>query len=486
MKRAIGIDISRSQVSLVQLCCTRGRYFLEKTYIQNTSDSVSGEKISPEEIKSIIDDAIAKEGFCTRVPVVISIPYGRVFFQNYKTDFSSNKDIKQLLKFELEDDFPIVYDDLVTDIYSSRESNAHNTEFLVGAVSRSNLQNWIKEISETGMNCAIVTAEVCALHTVTMLNQNLSRSKSSIIIYVDNCRTIVEVCEKNLPVYVRHIDNIEKSEIGSTLKREIALTLKAISYNDEISKSSNIILSGSYEIINNLSGELSTEFNTEVIISDPFAKTNVLPQQKDDDKLIIALGLALAGMGNKNNMLNFLAVDKAKADQTKKTKYNAVVFAVLLLVFAALFLMNFFTRLKTLENENHSLEQEIREVFVQTLPDEKRIVNELAQMNEKYNALEKEYNVIASEILSRTSTLKILQSISESIDPDQNIDISGISMNSEKVQLSGSSADFEAIDNAVEKFKNISMFKAIDIGNVDVDQINNKVRFNLSIEIDGN
>ena len=53
MKRAIGIDINKKHVSLVQLCKKGGRLFLEKTYTEKCS--------TKEKIQTAIKDAIENE-----------------------------------------------------------------------------------------------------------------------------------------------------------------------------------------------------------------------------------------------------------------------------------------------------------------------------------------------------------------------------------------------------------------------------------------
>ena len=162
MKRAIGIDINKNYISLVQLCSRAGRFSMEKTFIREISNGCSAKEISTDNIFVEIKDIIDKEGFDTKAPAIISMPFGKIFFHNYTTEISTDKYLKKLIKFELEDDFPIPFDDLVTDICGYRDLNGEEREFLVGAVNRSKLQDWMKKISDAGIDCPIVTADVFA------------------------------------------------------------------------------------------------------------------------------------------------------------------------------------------------------------------------------------------------------------------------------------------------------------------------------------
>ena len=483
MKRTIGIDINKHYISFAQLCCKRGEYYLEKSYVYPIPESASSNQVDTEEIQAVIKDTIVNVKFDSKALAIISMPYGKVFFHNYKTAFSSDKDLDRLLKYELEDDFPIAFDDLVINILSENAISENQKEFLVGAVSRSELKKWTQVINETGVDCSVVTSDINALYNAIKLNHGLDGKDCSMIIHVDNSRMIIGICRKDSLLFVRYIDNIKIQQILSSLKQEIALTMKAVS-NTEISQPSKIYLSGYNNLVQIIKERLPEDMNSEIILSDPFIKISSTSEQKKNDKLIIALGLALTGLEPQGHEFNFLAADKAESDQLIKTKKNALVFGVLLAAFVILLFINFFAQLKGLENENKDIEHKIREVFIKTLPDEKKIVNELAQMDEKYSQLQKEYDVIASEIVDRVPAIEILKNISENITPGQNIAIAGISMTPETVLLNGTAADFESVDNLVEKLKQIKEFDSVEIQNVDLDPKSNKVRFSLSIKID--
>ncbi len=481
MKRAIGIDINKKHVSLVQLCKKGSRYFLEKTYTKECHQK----EADAGEIQALISKAIESEGFDTKAPAIISMPYGKVFFHNYKTGIALDKDITQLLKFDLEDDFPISFDDLLIDICSKRNFNEHTKEFFVGAVSWSKLHGWVRAIRKSGLHCTIATSDACVFSSLAKLNKKSHSDNCSIVIHSDDCRIIIAVYQHGSLIFARHIDNIETSKIVSVVKREIEFTLREISDSD-ISETSQILLTGSSKLVSVLSEKLSKETSFKIVTLDPFSGIEIATEHKTDDRLTIALGLALLGLDSRTKALNFIAAEKAGTEHVVKTKRNAVIFASLLFSLAALFLINLFVRLNALENEKQFLEEQIRGIFVQTFPDEKKIVDELAQTKEKYDSLDQEYKTIASEIFDRTPALDILEDISENIAPDQNISVSDITMTADSVQLSATAADFESVDKLVEKFKKIPEFDSINPGNIDIDSANNRVRFNLIMKVGAN
>ena len=56
-------------------------------------------------------------------------------------------------------------------------------------------------------------------------------------------------------------------------------------------------------------------------------------------------------------------------------------------------------------------------------------------------------------------------------------------MTSDSLQLTATAADFESVDNLVDKLKKVSQFNSIDIHNIDMDPGNDRVKFNLAIKI---
>jgi Tfp pilus assembly PilM family ATPase/Tfp pilus assembly protein PilN len=481
VKRSVGIDINSNCVRIVQLSCGRGRYFLERSYIHQLPEGTFANNISAENIKTAIRNAITKGNIDAKSPVTVAMPFGKVFFRNFRTDISNDSQVRQILKFEMEDDFPIPFEDLVVDICSCRQLEGQERNILVGAVSRSALQEMTGKMQTAGIHCAIVTADVCSLQTITKLSR-IDCNAPSLVVYTGVGRTIITVFEKNNLIAVRCISINETTDnVTSQLRQEIGLTLR-VAFTAGIPELSKILLCGCESTVNTLFEELPKVFNCEAVILNPFAQFKNSSRSQADGELVIALGLALAGADVKSNVLNFSAADKAAAERTAKTRKNALVLGFLLFVLAALAMVNLFVRLNILENQNRQINEQLRDVFTQNFPEEKNIVNESAQMAEKYNLLKEQYNVLASEVLNKISPLSVLQHISEKITPAMNVSVSGISMTAEQVLLSGIADSSDAVDNVVETLKQVPEFRSVEIRNVDWDPVNNKWPFTVLIK----
>jgi Tfp pilus assembly protein PilN len=474
---------------MVQLCFTGGKFALERACVREIpKDDLSVEgKIA--DIKALISSMIAEENFDISVKVTLTAPSEKVFFQSFRTDLSINEDIQRLVKYELEDDFPIPFDELVAGICGSRGLNGNYKEYLVGAINRIDLQERIDTLKQAHLKCSAVTADVCALNAIASASCNLKDDGPTIIIHTDDSRIILVISEKGKLVCARHFDYQNSFETNSDkpltsvqiIIREVEMTLRSMYglYNGSKLK---VLITGRNELLGNLSKKLSDAIDYELVAFNPFAKISCSKQQQSDANIVIAMGLALIGTNEVSEELNFNAIDELRSGKTEKTKRGLLVTGALILLIGILLLGKLFYELNDLENQHELVKKQIRMLFVDTLPEEKRIVNELAQMSEQLDIVQEEYNILTAGLNDRILPLKILQVISEKITPDQSVRINDISMDPGSVELLGVAASFESVDNLVGVLRNVSAFKGIEVPNIDVDSQGSGVRFTLLIK----
>ena len=487
MKRSIGIDINRDKISIVQLCFTGGKFSLEKASVREIHENGSSEENSTTDIKAVINSMLTEDSFDMSAKVTVTAPTDRVFFQNFRTDLSANEDVQQLIKFELEDDFPISFDELVAGICGSRELKGNDKEYLVGAINRLELQDRINTIKQAHLKCSNVTADVCALYAAVSINHNLIDSIPSVIIHADNSRIILAINEKGRLVCVRHFNSQDLAEVtdGSTpvqvLTREIGMTIRAV-FGPNTDNRRKVFISSNNKLLDGLFERLPESMNCEVVALNPFAKIDCPELRLPNPDIAIAAGLALIGTNEIPDALNFIASDEFCSDKTGEIKRGLYIAGALLLAIGFLLVAMLFHELNNLESQHELVKKQIREVFVQTLPEEKKIVNELAQLNEKLESSQAQYNALAAGLSDRVLPLRILQIISEKITSDQNVRINDISMAPESVRLAGVAPSFESVDNLMSLLRQVSGFGTVEVPSIDVDPQGSGVRFTLSIK----
>ncbi|MCP4611399.1 MAG: hypothetical protein GY845_22025 [Planctomycetes bacterium] len=488
MKRSIGIDINRNKISMVQLCFTGGAMSLERASVREIPESGPSEETSTIDIKAAIKSMLTEDNFDMSAKVTVTAPADRVFFQNFRTDLSENEDVQQLIKFELEDDFPIPFYELVAGICGGRELKGNDREYLIGAINRLELQGRIKTIKQANLKCSNVTTDVCAIYAAVSKNYNLVDSTPSLIVHADNSRIILAISEKGKLICVRHFnsqdlfDTRDGTQLApvQVLTREIEMTVRAV-FGSDTDTMRKVFVNSNNKLLHGLLTRLPEAMNCEVVELNPFAKIDCPEQQPNPDN-VIATGLALIGTNEIPGALNFIAIDEFRSDQTAEVKRGLYVAGALLFVIGALLVAMLFYELNNLENRHEFVKKQIREVFVQTLPEEKKIVNELAQLNEHLETSQAQYNALAAGLSDRVLPLRILQIISEKITSDQNVRINDISMAPESIRLAGVAPSFESVDNLMSLLRQVSDFDTVEVPSIDVDPRGRGVRFKLSIK----
>jgi Tfp pilus assembly protein PilN len=267
--------------------------------------------------------------------------------------------------------------------------------------------------------------------------------------------------------------------LAQVLTREIEMTLRSI-FGPNFNNRLRVYVSSDNELLGDLSTILPEVINCEVISLNPFAKIDC-SKKKPNAGIVVATGLALIGTNEVPDVLNFLAIEEFSSDRRAETKRGLFVTGALILMIGALLVIRLLFELNNLQNQHNLVKEQIREVFIQTLPGEKRIVNEFAQMSEQLRTIQAEYSALAAGLRERVLPLKILQVISEKIIPEQNIRIYDISMAPESVRLVGVAPSFESVDNLMSALRQVSEFNTIEVQNVDIDPKSGGVRFTFSI-----
>lgn len=483
MKNCIGIDIGTHGIRAVEVSYKRGKLSLFRTYAQAAEGCDLPRDNSDTRVSSLIMQAMSEGDFQTNAAVTVGMPYGRVFFYSLRTDLAKQEDVRRLLKFELEDDFPIPFDDLVADICGHRQLSGGQMEYLIAAVSRKQVDALTQVMAKAGLKCSAISADVCAFHTIAHRTHGLVNGGPFFILHVDDCRAILGVSENKKLVCSRYLTCDGPPEtILPMLAREIELTSRSLS-EVNLQKPLSILVSGKENLVRQLSTVLSQEAGYEVLALTPFSGIRSPEGSQPGSQFTIALGLALMGLGVGEKPLNFVTADMSKADHTarSKAKRGALVFAILSTVVLALLAVRVYGELRTLENEHVTIKQETRKVFAEAFPNENSIVNELAQMTERLDLVRKEYDTLAAVVKRRVYPLRILQLLSEKLTSEREINISSFAVTGKTIRITGTGNSFESVEKFLEELRRIPEFHSVELEDVALSRAGNRPDFRLLI-----
>jgi len=138
-------------------------------------------------------------------------------------------------------------------------------------------------------------------------------------------------------------------------------------------------------------------------------------------------------------------------------------------------------RLQDLEAERGRLAREIRAVFVEAFPGEKKVVNELAQMSEHLAALRKEHDTLATVMGKRIQPLRVLHVLSEKMTSEKGIGISSFSVRDRTVRVTATGSSFESVEQFLEELRQVPEFDSVALEDVALSRGSDRPEFRLVI-----
>lgn len=469
----IGIHINNDSTSIAELSCKNGRYTLRRA------------QKAPRSANTAIENLHTGGKFSKKTKIAINAPSNKIFFQPLTTSVNNQRDLQQLLKFQMEEDFPIQFDELITTIIGKRVTEDDQTQYLISAISRADLQNTIDTVKDTKLPTPTLTVDAAALAELMSLDTTFARTDNSMIIHADASNIILTICDKGSPVYIRHLnyeDFAANNAIDITkLINEIQLTLLA-AFTQSTPTDLKIFITEPTRQANELCKSINASTASRAVIINPLS--NIIRDdniQIPDSDITLAVALAVAATKPEDQPI-FQDTEISTASHTADVKRAVYVFASMLVILAVLLTGKFFYTQKILEYQNETLNKKIRSAFVQTVPDEKNIVDELAQISTKVSQLQLSRDALSTGIANKIHPLKTLSEISYAT-PDKNIIIDMISITPGQTRLSGTAPSFDSVDKFLSSLRKLPRFTDAIPKSIDALPQQNRVRFTISAKM---
>ncbi|MFH1241683.1 MAG: pilus assembly protein PilM [Pseudomonadota bacterium] len=171
---------------------------------------------------------------------------------------------------------------------------------------------------------------------------------------------------------------------------------------------------------------------------------------------------------------------KGKYLGIKKELRKGAIFIVVILAFLAADMGIDYYFMK---KRYRDLDLEIKNVFVQTFPDVKKIVDPLAQMKVKIIQMKgsaASYPVIDGD----RSALGLLKDISGRIPRSEDVRITHMTIDPDTVMMSGRTTTFNAVENIKNGLESSPLFDQVTISSANLDRKGEKVQFEIKLKRD--
>jgi Tfp pilus assembly PilM family ATPase/Tfp pilus assembly protein PilN len=438
-------------------------------------------------VSDVLRTLISEHGFDRRAAVAVSMPNDAVFFRRTETDAVGLEHIRESGYSALDYDFPVEADKIVAQPCSYHQTKDRQYSVLTAAVARESLYQTRDVLLEARMSPDLVGAKIFAIHSTIMLNHPEIRTGMAIIVHIAESYLTLAVTENNEILVVRHFPIIGgcesngrpvEDQVREVVLREANVTWQKL-FETDIAPETRVCLVGPGEYIAALKEPIEEDLHCQTIVVDPYERVLMKQASRPQADISVAEGLALRTLAPEYaSGINFLEADSAGAKSAVSHKRELIICAVLVVAIAAVSLIGLFVRKSQLEAEYARLKEEIKESFQTALPQEKNIVNPLAQLDQRLQSLKKEYVLFGS--ISGAGPLEVLHAITANTPAEMKISFDEMLITTETVRLTGTTESFDTVYKWQRLLQDAPQFSIVDVvGNPQREPDSELIRFTV-------
>ena len=232
------------------------------------------------------------------------------------------------------------------------------------------------------------------------------------------------------------------------------------------------------EDIADLKEAIEENLHCQTTVVNPYARILLKHVGRPRVDISVAEGLALRMLAPEyTSGINFLEADTVNTKSTTSFKKELTICAVLVAAIAAFSLIGLFMRVSQLETKYATVKNDIRESFKTALPQEKNIVNPLAQLGERLQSLKQDYTLFGP--VSGARPLEVLRAVTANTPADMKISFDDMLITTESVRLTGTSESFESVYNWQRLLQDARQFSSVDVGNPQREPDGELIRFTV-------
>ncbi|MDP8261352.1 MAG: type IV pilus assembly protein PilM [Candidatus Kappaea frigidicola] len=384
IKNLIGLDIGNSAVKLIKFKKVRNKIQLEKARVVELQDGVS---------LSAAVAALFKSERIGACKIAISVSGQSVFTRYTKLPKISQKKIEQVIKYEAQQQIPFPIDKVVWDYQLFKMPKSAQLEVFLAAVKKDIIDDLYRQIS-TIKGAEVVSVQPAPVAFYNIVNFNKEIDDKTVLLDVGASVTSVIIAKgrqlwiRSIPIggaeFTRVIGEglALKPHEAEALKRKEGITLVGATGDEELTPRSDVLSKAINPVLTELLSEVSrsisyykSQFDKEAVFEkviltgggskirhiERFFKDNLKIETEKanlfknlvtnkyikaniddiDDRLAVAMGLALLGVETPTINLNLISDDQRKLkDFSKKKVYIISSELIALGIFAMLSLCN--------------------------------------------------------------------------------------------------------------------------------------------------
>lgn len=481
-KKAIGIDIGRFHMRAVQMARTPEGLRIEKVFGMQTRRSTD----SPVEILRELTNA---HGFDRKAEVVVSLPHHAVFFAEARLNSADAKKLDEGDTAILADSFPIGPDDAILQPCSTPQSQ-EGQPILVAATATDLVAEELDLLNGAHIHPTIIDAAVTAAHTAVKANHPEARKGIALLCCVDESLLTLAVARdgnllmaRNIPLALPRDHDAEHlaREVTGALDREIDITWQKL-FGTELAVDLHLFLVCSPAVADVLAAAIDQQIDGRTTVVDPYTQVQPPRQVETGFPICIAEGLALRALSPvPSDTVNFLKPYYARTRPAINLVRELVICSIFVVAIVLVWTAGLFIQRARLEAQYEELKTQERELFQQTLPQERYVAKAaVAQLEQKLDDLRSNSEQMSSFGPGRIAPMKVLELLSTHTPAGADLQFDDVSIIGDSVRISGRCNSFSAVTDWKRMLESIPGFSVTDEPQMEKEPQTGKVQFTLS------
>ena len=412
---------------------------------------------------------------------VVLISPEAVHFRSIGLPFRSEKKIQQVLPFELEPLLPISNELYISDFHLLNQQ-ADLTMILTASIAESRIETYFQKLGSFGIRPKIITPAGYD-GAVTFLREHPHISDFGFL-YITKDRISLILVHHRKPWAVRTLPGSFRS--AEALAGCLRQTVTGFSQKTGEDIGFDLIVVASGQDITGMDGFMN---NLDKALGQGENKESLDPDQRRPKLQFIDINDFSAGVSTDDTgdcRINFCK-GKYSSASFLKTYFHSIA-AGIVLFFCALGMAMFSTSLDNSEmyKRIRFFDEKALSIFTATFPDQKRVQDPYLQMKANVKEILKKTNADTDKnpgFRKEVRVVDVLSELSMKIAPTVDVEVSSFLLNSGRLVLSGSTDNFNNVDQIKTSLEASDFFKKVDISSAAADKKGDRVNFKFNIDL---
>jgi len=493
-KKILGLDINEDSITAVQV-----KYLIKGYEITACATiKIEGDGGLDNALKQLVDKVDIESDVC-----ITSIPGEHISFRNFEMPFKNPKKLRQTIPFEIETMVPFSIDDLVIDFVVNEHSGRN--EVLAASVKKPFVSEYLThlkdhEISPDILDIRCVPTAICLLKQQGIHSDgiflDIGKKRTTMILYLKGHIVLIRTFASNNSPNVQSVSNGRNGinengpeQVQYYYKRlftTIQNTIHAFGcQRNMVICLERILFTGSGAFYPEIGNSIEQFFNIPAEQINLSRDNRIRIDERISEgwnPLLMDSALALALRDTKQGQGFNFRKDEFKIERHWFRENNKLrKIAVFLIIISFLLAADMGVDYYLMKERYKTLDQKVTDVFRQTFPDVKRIVDPVKQMKVKIREI-KSSAISQPGISSGNTVLDLLKDISERVPKSIKLNVTRIIISPETLRMIGKTDTFNTVDKIKNSLEHSSCFDVVTISSANLDQTGKQIRFEMKLQ----